>query len=94
MCGGTTMKRLTESDINRIVKKVINEELNKDKMVEILDDVANRLREHGIKYYRELNSLNFQYPTEKYKRVPPLKRGDVDLPKGVRVSKSIFPDEI
>jgi hypothetical protein len=47
-----------------------------------------------MKYYRELNSLNFQYPAEKYKRVPPLKRGDVELPKGVKVSKSIFPDEI
>lgn len=88
------MKNLTEQDITRIVQKIINEDVSKDKMIEILDDVANRLREHGMKYYRELNSLNFQYPTEKYKRVPPLKRGDVELPKGVKVSKSIFPDEI
>jgi hypothetical protein len=88
------MKNLTEQDITRIVQKIINEDVSKDKMIEILDDVANRLREHGMKYYRELNSLNFQYPAEKYKRVPPLKRGDVELPKGVKVSKSIFPDEI
>ena len=52
--------KLTESDITRIVKKVINEDLSKDKMIEIMDDVANRLREHGIKYYRELNKLNYE----------------------------------
>ncbi len=54
------MKNLTEQDITRIVQKIINEDVSKDKMIEILDDVANRLREHGMKYYRELNSLNFQ----------------------------------
>jgi hypothetical protein len=87
------MRRLTESDINRIVKKVINEDIEKEKMMEIIDDVVNRLKEHGMKYYRELNKLNFNYPTEKYKRIEPLKRGDVELPKGVRVSKSVFPKD-
>jgi hypothetical protein len=86
--------RLNESDINRIVKKVINEEVSREQMIEIIDDVANRLREHGMKYYRELNSLNFNYPTEKYKRLAPPKRGDFELPKGVKVSRSTFPDEI
>jgi len=86
--------KLTESDITRIVKKVINEDLSKDKMIEILDDVANRLREHGIKYYRELNKLNYEYPTEKYKRPEPPKRKDFELPKGIKVSKSTFPDEL
>ena len=60
---------LTETDITRIVKKIINEDVSKDKMIEIIDDVANRLREHGMKYYYELNKLNHQYPSERYKRL-------------------------
>jgi len=88
------MKRLTESDINRIVKKVINEDVSREQMIEIIDDVANRLREHGMKYYRELNSLNVNYPTEKFSRLKSPSRKDFELPKGIRVSKSIFPDEI
>jgi chromosome condensin MukBEF MukE localization factor len=87
------MKNLTETDINRIVKKIINEDIDREKMLEIVDDVINRLKEHGMKYYRELDSLNFKYPTEKYKRLAPPKRGDFELPKGVKVSRSAFPDE-
>ena len=67
--------RLNESDINRIVKKIVSEDINREKMMEIVDDVVNRLKEHGMKYYYDLNELNFQYPTEKYKRMTPLKRG-------------------
>jgi hypothetical protein len=85
---------LNELDINRIVKKIINEDVDRTKMLEIVDDVINRLKEHGMKYYRELDSLNFKYPTEKYKRLASPKRGEIELPKGVRVSKSTFPDEI
>ena len=85
---------LTETDITRIVKKIINENVSKYKMVEIIDDVANRLREHGMKYYYELNKLNHQYPTERYKRLKSPSRDEFELPKGVRVSKSVFPDEI
>lgn len=86
--------KLTETDITRIVKKVINEELSREKINEIIDDVANRLREHGIKYYIELNKLNYNYPTEKYKRLGSPKRKDFELPKGIKVSKSTFPDEL
>jgi hypothetical protein len=88
------MKRLNEVDINRIVKKIINEDIDRTKMLEIVDDVINRLKEHGMEYYRELDSLNFKYPTERYKRLDPPKRGDIEPPKGVRVSRSAFPDEI
>ena len=88
------MKRLNEVDINRIVKKIINEDIDRTKMLEIVDDVINRLKEHGMEYYRELDSLNFKYPTETYKRLAPPKRGDIEPPKGVRVSRSAFPDEI
>ena len=85
---------LTETDITRIVKKIINEDVSKDKMVEIIDDVANRLREHGMKYYYELNKLNHQYPVERYKRLKSPSRDEFELLKGVRVSKCVFPDEI
>ena len=51
--------RLNESDINRIVKKIINEDVDRERMMEIVDDVVNRLKEHGMKYYLELNKLNF-----------------------------------
>ena len=86
--------RLNESDINRIVKKIINEDVDREKMMEIVDDVVNRLKEHGMKYYLELNKLNFQYPTEKYKRMAPPKRGEIEPRPGLRISRSVFPDEI
>ena len=41
-----------------------------------------------------LNGLNFNFPVEKYKRQDRPRRSDFELPKGVRVSKSSFPDEI
>lgn len=85
--------RLNESDIKRIISKVINEDVDRERMMEIVDDVVNRLKEHGMKYYFELNKLNHQYPTEKYKRLEPVKRKDVKLPKGVRVQSSYFPED-
>jgi hypothetical protein len=94
------MRRISELDIKRIVKKVINED---DKFVtgvaasertELVDDVINRINEHGMKYIIALNDLNFNFPVEKYKRQERARRTDFELPKGVRVSKSSFPDEI
>lgn len=86
--------RLNESDINRIVKKIINEDVDRERMMEMVDDVVNRLKEHGMKYYYELNKLNSQYPTEKYKRMAPPKRGEIEQRPGLRISRSVFPDEI
>jgi len=86
--------RLNESDINRIVKKIINEDVDRERMTEIIDDVVNRLKEHGMKYYYELNKLNSQYPTEKYKRLAPPRRGEIEKRPGLRISRSVFPDEI
>jgi hypothetical protein len=92
------MRRISELDIKRIVKKVINED---DKFVtgvaasertELVDDVINRINEHGMKYIMALNELNFNFPTEKYKRQDRVKRSDFELPKGVRVKSSHFPD--
>ena len=94
------MRRISELDIKRIVKKVINED---DKFVtgvaasertELVDDVINRINEHGMKYIMALNGLNFNFPVEKYKRQDRPRRSDFELPKGVRVSKSSFTDEI
>jgi hypothetical protein len=47
-----------------------------------------------MKYIIALNDLNFNFPVEKYKRQERARRTDFELPKGVRVSKSSFPDEI
>lgn len=90
------MRRFAESDINRIIKKVINED---DKFVtgivpsertELVDDVINRINEHGMKYIMALNKLNFNFPVEKYKRQERVKKSDVVLPKGVKVQSSYY----
>jgi len=91
--------RLTERDINRIVKNIVNE--NNDFVTgvaasdrtELVDDVINRINEFGMRYIIELNKLNHQFPVEKYRRQERPRRSDFELPKGVRVSKSIFPED-
>jgi hypothetical protein len=91
--------RLTEKDINRIVKRIVNEEndfvtgVAASKRTELVDDVINRINEHGMKYIIELNKLNSDFPVEKYKRQDMPRRTDFELPKGIRVSKSIFPED-
>ena len=90
--------RLTEKDINRIVKNVVNEEndfvtgVAASKRTELVDDVINRINEHGIKYIMALNKLNFDFPVEKYKRQERIRKSDFELPKGVKVRSSYFPD--
>jgi len=93
------MRNISESDIKRIVKKVINED---DKFVtgiaasertELVDDVINRINEHGMKYIMALNKLNFDFPVEKYKRQDRVRRSDVVLPKGVRVQSSYYNED-
>jgi hypothetical protein len=92
--------RLKESDIDRIVKKVINEDNDFvtgpafSETTELVDDVINRIKEHGAKYIMQLNKLNFQFPVERTRRQQTPKRGEFELPKGVKVSRSTFPDEI
>jgi hypothetical protein len=90
--------RLTESDIDRIVKNVINESddfvtgVAASKRTELVDDVINRINEHGMKYIMALNKLNFDFPVEKYKRQERIRKSDFELPKGVKVRSSYFPD--
>jgi hypothetical protein len=52
-----------------------------------------RIKEHGDEYIRALNKLNMDYPTEKYKRIPRPNRDTFELPKGVKVKSSTFPNE-
>ena len=91
------MRRISELDIKRIVKKVINED---DKFVtgvaasertELVDDVINRINEHGMKYIMDLKRLNSEYPVERYKRQERVKRRDFELPKGVKVQSTYRP---
>jgi hypothetical protein len=95
-------RRITESDINRIVTRVVNEGdyekemihgVSYNKTTELVDDVIMRIKEHGDEYIRELNKLNMEFPTQKYRRVPRTTRDTFELPKGVRVQSSIFPGD-
>jgi hypothetical protein len=91
--------RIKESDIRRIVKKVVNESndfvtgIAASERTELVDDVINRINEHGMKYIIELNKLNSDFPVERYKRQDRVKRSDVSLPKGVRVQSSYYNED-
>ena len=62
--------KLTESDLQRIVKKVVNESndfvtgIAASERTELVDDVIMRIKEYGEEYMNELNALNFNYPTK------------------------------
>ena len=91
--------RIKESDIKRIVKKVVNESndfvtgIAASERPELVDDVINSINEHGMKYIIELNKLNSDFPVERYKRQDRVKRSDVNLPKGVRVQSSYYNED-
>jgi hypothetical protein len=91
--------RLTERDINRIVNNIINENddfvtgVAASKRTELVDDVINRINEYGNEYMYELNSLNSKFPVERYKRMDKPRRSDFELPKGVKVKSSYFPED-
>jgi hypothetical protein len=46
-----------------------------------------------MKYIISLNKLNFNFPVEKYKRQERIRKSDFELPKGVKVKSSTFPNE-
>jgi hypothetical protein len=91
--------RITESDIRRIIKNVVNENdgyvtgLAPSERTELVDDVINRINEHGMRYIGALKDLNSEFPVEKYKRQERIKRKDFELPKGVRVQSSYFSED-
>ena len=91
--------RLTERDINRIIKKLVNEDSDfvtgvaASERTELVDDVINRINEHGMKYIIQLNKLNSDFPVEKYRRQERVRRSDFELPKGIKVKSSYFPED-
>ena len=67
-------RRITESEIKRITNLVINESnydlemvhgVSYNKQTELVDDVINRIKEHGNEYMMELNKLNYNFPVKK-----------------------------
>ena len=95
-------RRITESEIKRITNLVINESnynlemvhgVSYNKQTELVDDVINRIKEHGIKYMMELNKLNYNFPVQKYKRIESQTADTFELPKGVKVKSSVFPND-
>ena len=95
-------RRITESDINRIVTRVVNEDdyekemihgVSYNKTTELVDDVIMRIKEYGNEYMVKLNELNYEFPTKKYKRVERPNKDTIQLPKGVRVQSSVFPED-
>lgn len=93
-------KNITNDNILKIIKKVINESsddfvlgIASSDRTELIDDVINRINEHGQLYVRKLKNLNSEFTVEKYKRQNRINRSDFVLPPNVKVSKSIFPDE-
>ena len=96
------IRRITELEIKRITNLVINESnydlemihgASYNKQTELVDDVINRIKEHGFKYMMELNKLNYKFPVEKYKRIERQKPETFELPKGVKVKSSVFPND-
>ena len=93
------MKTLTNTQISKIIKRVINESddfvtgVAASKRTELVDDVINRINEYGNEYMNALNSLNSEFPVERYKRMDKPKRSDFELPKGVKVKSSYFPED-
>jgi vacuolar-type H+-ATPase catalytic subunit A/Vma1 len=93
-------RRITESEIKRITNLVINESnydlemvhgVSYNKQTELIDDVINRIKEHGNEYMMELSKLNYKFPVEKYKRIERQTPETFELPKGVRVKSTVFP---
>lgn len=93
------MKTLTNTQISKIIKRVINESddfvtgVAASKRTELVDDVINRINEYGPEYMNALNSLNSEFPVERYKRMDKPRRSDFELPKGVKVKSSYFPED-
>jgi hypothetical protein len=93
------MKNLSNTQISKIIKKVINESddfvtgVAASKRTELVDDVINRINEYGPEYMNALNSLNSEFPVERYKRMDKPRRSDFELPKGVKVKSSYFPED-
>ena len=92
--------KLTEKDLTNIVKRVIKEDedfvtgIAASGKAEIVQEVIDRIREHGFEYIQALKELNSNYEITRSRNQERISRRDFELPKGVRVSKSTFPDDL
>jgi len=92
--------RLTETELIKTIKKIINENddyvtgVSASEKTELIDDVINRLNEFGMQYKIELNRLNSKFNPQKIRRAQrPRSMEDLDLPKGLRIGKTVFPKD-
>lgn len=91
--------RLNENDIEKLVKKIIKEsDFPRGGTVyggkaEIVDEVINRINEYGDEYIEQLESVNSGFPVTKYKKIEPPSRKDFELPKGVKVRSTVYPNK-
>jgi len=82
--------KLTESDLTKIIQRVINEET-----MDVFDrkmlatEVLNRIMEYGPEYVEELKKLNDMFPSTKYKIEMP--GSEVHKNRDLRIGKIISP---
>lgn len=90
--------RISERELINTIKKIINENsdfvtgISASERAELVDDVINRINEFGDEYIIALNKLNYQFEPKRVRRIDrPKSMDDIKLPKGIKISKSIFP---
>lgn len=89
--------RLTENDIEGLVKKILKESesplggMMYGNLAEIVDEVINRVNEYGDEYIEQLETLNSGFPVAKYKKVEPTTHRNIEVPKGVKVKSTVYP---
>lgn len=62
-------------------------------LAQIVDEVINRINEYGDEYIEQLEQLNSGFLVTKYKKVDPPTRNDFELPKGVKVKSTVYPNK-
>jgi hypothetical protein len=63
--------QITESKLESIIRKTIKENFAKYSKIErmvFVQDVLDRIGQYGDEYVEQLNNLNSQFPSTKYKR--------------------------
>lgn len=87
--------RLTENDIEGLVKKILKESpsggMVYGNLDEIVDEVINRVNEYGDEYIEQLETLNSGFPVTKYKKIEPPTKRDFALPPNVKVRSTVYP---
>lgn len=91
--------RLNENDIENLVKKILKEENDDIRprggmlyggKSELVDEVINRIGEHGQEYISALEELNSKFDSTKYRRIS--SPTNIVLPKGVKVQSTVHPN--